>query len=474
MKHFIFNTILIGALCVVSCAKAPLLNDNGSYYPSYPSGSGGEDPEYVHEQWVICCSTASRGPVTNPAGGVRLARHEGDPLTQEEVNVQTKFDFGRSPAISITNLPEGVQASFETENGVTVPKIYLEDAFGQGENGRNLEFSVAYQKNGETRNENWRLKIVRPDFSVTSDYVYDKDSVYFLPNGKMYEHASTHTNSFMDTYLSGYEYSSITTNCLVRMTASDEWISPDCSRAKPKITVSANEGPRRVGYVTFSDLGGDKSVTLKIIQEGTDFKQRQYEVLMELYNALGGPNWKYNNNWGNYDELYNPSGGWDSGWSGIGVNSEGYVTEISLISYNLSGRIPESIGDLWHLYELKMNNNSITGPIPAGIGKLGCLDTIDLSDNQLTGNFPETMKNMYRLRSLAFEKNNLSGNIPDWMPSGLPRYPYSNMSYYMYNNYWRNYSHEKHCSGSYDYHDYDKYGKTPDGFEYGGSSEINF
>ena len=57
---------------------------------------------------------------------------------------------------------------------------------------------------------------------------------------------------------------------------------------------------------------------------------------------------------------------------------------------NLSGTLPENIGDLEYLEALWLNGNMLTGDIPESIGNLSNLELLYLSDNQLTGFIPES------------------------------------------------------------------------------------
>ncbi|KAL6590785.1 hypothetical protein U3516DRAFT_770032 [Neocallimastix sp. 'constans'] len=68
---------------------------------------------------------------------------------------------------------------------------------------------------------------------------------------------------------------------------------------------------------------------------------------------------------------------------------------------NLSGSIPESIGNLTELKELKLHKNNITGPIPNSIGKLTILEILYLNDNNLSGELPtKEMKKMHGLQDI--------------------------------------------------------------------------
>lgn len=53
------------------------------------------------------------------------------------------------------------------------------------------------------------------------------------------------------------------------------------------------------------------------------------EILLALYRATGGANWKQNDNWGTDAVL--------SSWYGVKVDDQGHVVELSLKYNNLQG-----------------------------------------------------------------------------------------------------------------------------------------
>ena len=61
---------------------------------------------------------------------------------------------------------------------------------------------------------------------------------------------------------------------------------------------------------------------------------------------------------------------------------------------------------------LILSGNQLTGPIPQTLGQLDSLWILDLSDNQLTGPIPKTLGQLENLRSLYLSGNLLTGCIP--------------------------------------------------------------
>ena len=78
-----------------------------------------------------------------------------------------------------------------------------------------------------------------------------------------------------------------------------------------------------------------------------------------------------------------------SEWQGITVAGDpARVIELTLVAEELSGRIPEQIGNLSGLEVLDLRDNRLAGSIPIEIDRLTGLQWLDLSGNQLTGCVP--------------------------------------------------------------------------------------
>ncbi|MCO5575873.1 hypothetical protein L7F22_029678 [Adiantum nelumboides] len=129
-------------------------------------------------------------------------------------------------------------------------------------------------------------------------------------------------------------------------------------------------------------------------------------------------------------------------WHGIVCNTlAGFavprVVSISVVSANLSGKIPPEMGALDQLRRLSLHQNSLTGTlppqlfnatalrsifvqgnlisgeIPSQISLLRYLQNLDLSHNQFFGMIPDSIADCRQLQILDFANNFLSGYIPD-------------------------------------------------------------
>ena len=128
-------------------------------------------------------------------------------------------------------------------------------------------------------------------------------------------------------------------------------------------------------------------------------------VLIALYEATGGDHWTDNTYW--------LSGAPLNKWYGVTTDDEGWVTELDITGNQLTGSIPETLGQLNNLKFLRLTGNQLTGPIPETLGQLNNLRSLFLSFNQLTGPIPETLGQLNNLVNLHLSFNQLTGSIPE-------------------------------------------------------------
>ncbi len=128
-------------------------------------------------------------------------------------------------------------------------------------------------------------------------------------------------------------------------------------------------------------------------------------VLTALYNATGGSGWANSANWLSASAALND-------WYGVTATAADEVSRLWLHSNDLSGTLPESLGELSSLDTLNLGRNALTGAIPSGLGSASDLRVLFLQRNQLSGEIPPELGNLSDLVLLNLRTNQLSGAIP--------------------------------------------------------------
>ena len=126
--------------------------------------------------------------------------------------------------------------------------------------------------------------------------------------------------------------------------------------------------------------------------------------LLKFYEAMGGPGWHRDDNWGTDAPL--------GTWFGLLLDRWGGVYWIAMGGNGLTGSIPVETARLRTLRMLFLPGNSITGPIPAELGDLEHLQSLDISGNQLTGAVPPELGGLQQLANLILSGNRLTGSVP--------------------------------------------------------------
>ncbi|KAL4333083.1 hypothetical protein GQ457_07G018470 [Hibiscus cannabinus] len=78
----------------------------------------------------------------------------------------------------------------------------------------------------------------------------------------------------------------------------------------------------------------------------------------------------------------------------------------------ISGNIPDGIGDLVKLAQIHIGENLFTGNVPTSIGKLRNVGRFDLSLNRFSGEIPSCIGNLSLLSQLYLNGNSFEGRVP--------------------------------------------------------------
>ncbi|GJX40162.1 LRR receptor-like serine/threonine-protein kinase RCH1 [Tanacetum coccineum] len=95
------------------------------------------------------------------------------------------------------------------------------------------------------------------------------------------------------------------------------------------------------------------------------------------------------------------------------LSSLKYLDTLLISDVNLTGIIPNDIGNCYALQVFDVSSNSLVGEIPKTIGKLSNLRDLVLSSNKLTGVIPLEIGGLVSLRSLVLFDNYLTGSVPN-------------------------------------------------------------
>ena len=139
------------------------------------------------------------------------------------------------------------------------------------------------------------------------------------------------------------------------------------------------DGNGEVGIADFLSFVGVFGTTCEAPPSPTSDR----DVLVILYNATDGPNWKNNTNWLTDAPL--------DDWYGVDTDDSERVVSLDLSGrwnidtrtaerLGLSGSIPPEIGNLTNLDHLTLWNNSLTGSLPSNFTKLP-LEWLRIDDN---------------------------------------------------------------------------------------------
>ncbi|CAN4126834.1 unnamed protein product [Withania somnifera] len=92
-----------------------------------------------------------------------------------------------------------------------------------------------------------------------------------------------------------------------------------------------------------------------------------------------------------------------------------YMSGIDLSCNQLSGQIPNELGNLTQIHALNLSHNHLSGVIPSEFLNLQNIEGMDLSYNSLTGRLPAELLELTTLVVFSVAHNNLTGRTPQRM-----------------------------------------------------------
>jgi Leucine-rich repeat (LRR) protein len=153
-------------------------------------------------------------------------------------------------------------------------------------------------------------------------------------------------------------------------------------------------------------------------QEGTacSISESEYEALEAIYDSLDGQHWKWDitkadsTRWSFPSTVYTPC--LDS-WQGLIFDytdtGDCAVVSVILVNMDLSGTLPEAIGNLSNTINLNIASNSVYGSLPASIGNMKALSSLELDINSINGVLPNSLYTLTNLETLSMSETLVSG-----------------------------------------------------------------
>ena len=97
-------------------------------------------------------------------------------------------------------------------------------------------------------------------------------------------------------------------------------------------------------------------------------------ALATLYEVANGPDWARSDGWPRGEDL--------DRWYGVSIGADGRVSRLDLTGNELSGRLPEALGQLTSLTELRIGDNALTGRLPVSLANTP-MEVLDYSGTSL-------------------------------------------------------------------------------------------
>ena len=107
-------------------------------------------------------------------------------------------------------------------------------------------------------------------------------------------------------------------------------------------------------------------------------------MLVVLYEATDGANWKVNTNWLSEKPL--------DEWYGVTTDEEGRGLTLNLEWNELTGGIPAELGQLENLTHLSLTGNELTGAYPSRVSPTEKPDTPEPYRQRVDGGYPSRVR----------------------------------------------------------------------------------
>ena len=206
----------------------------------------------------------------------------------------------------------------------------------------------------------------------------------------------------------------ITSNMEIKAVPKNEWIVLDEQPMGRSLVTNnfhfkilINEGEQnRTGYIEVQNMGGKVLKTVTVIQGNALEEEitKEREALIAFYHATNGDQWKNNTNWCSDKPV--------SEWFGIVVDND-HVIQLILTENNLSGSLPEYIGELTYLTDISLwGNYNLGGELPTKLYSLKKLKSLNIHCCAFEGEISPDIQLLSNLVSLSIGNNKFIGRFP--------------------------------------------------------------
>jgi hypothetical protein len=181
--------------------------------------------------------------------------------------------------------------------------------------------------------------------------------------------------------------------------------APDYQQLRLRGMLMPDEMPLDTyGITAGEDECAEMQPEVTLLEEGP-IPLEELAFLDDMWNLLGGEQWKRKPGWENRSTDPN---------NALGVTVvDQHIVAFVMPDNNLRGQIPESIANCTRLQNFQVPYNLLEGDIPSCIGVCTQMVRLSLQWNRFTGPIPESIGCMKGLQQFFADHNKLTGSIPE-------------------------------------------------------------
>lgn len=430
------NPYLFGAKDAFVDAKASAAND-AIFTPNAQTGEGVVESNAPWEvksltEWITCTTTSGEhnGKLLFQLSENKGANRVGKIVVYNTIGTQMTDTLTITQQCALQYLPENLTMDIQSKalaselDGQKLAQVNFEVAantpwrvYTKTTDG----WSTVLTKKGATSGTGSLVVAKNDALTKRSMYVYVqsinypsvKDSVLVSQAGRPVEInvlSPTNGKMLLDEEQSKFVIS-IKGDGKWRLTNVPSWLTISGTEfegtANIVATVSSTTAARSAQLEIHSLIQPDKvkmlNIDQKIIPSG---RLKDSLALVAIYNATHGERWTYN--W----KFELPLS--ETNWPGIFVDVVGgelRVVDLSLMSFNLEGTLPNELGWLSAMTKLKVQRNKLEGPLPASVNRLTNLTHMYLSNNNFSGEFPD-ISALQKLSTFESDFTRFEGEFP--------------------------------------------------------------